>query len=601
MTNLSQDINETLSGQSLSTRNSIKEDLLGLEEAKKEFDWIGRGDYRKIIQNRAERFHWLAEDVEATEAYKLWYATHPWDFCDHWGHTIDPRLVNQGKKSHIPFILFDKQVEYMKWLEERYTMQEHGISVKCRDFGCTWCGVVYGVCKWLFVPGFICGFGSRKEEYVDQSNNMKAMFQRAMHQVYHTPRFLWPPDLVWKKGKPTPNSYAHMRLENPTTGSYLVGEAGNNIGRGDRYSMCFVDEASFVANQQMVNAALSNTTLCQIDVSTPNGTGNEFYRKHKRYEKTRQHFWMRWRDDPRKDQAWYDKMVEQLDPVALAQEVDGDFFASQSDSFFDSQWVEFAVDAHQRLHFEQMPTKTMTWDPADGGDPNAIAKRHGNIVTDVLSMKGDITMGEDWVLGHIDDYAPDIFIYDAEGMGSPVMKLMLKGKNFSMMVLPFYGSDSVLYPESKFTTEETENFDVEDVSGIQTNKERLENLRAQAFWWIRERLWRTWVEVKREKEGLSRGPHRNDQMISISSNCHEVEDLMAEMSIPRKMDSARNRIKVESKKELASRGVPSTNLADAFIMSEMSKHPYNKIKRLNRSQSRRRRSGYRTQDSMVGY
>ncbi len=28
-----------------------------------------------------------------------------------------------------------------------------------------------------------------------------------------------------------------------------------------------------------------------------------------------------WRDDPRKDQAWYDKQRINLDPVVLAQEV----------------------------------------------------------------------------------------------------------------------------------------------------------------------------------------------------------------------------------------------------------------------------------------
>ena len=561
---------------------TIELDLAELAKLKAGFDFKDRGDYGPVIQDRVRRFNEFESDPSLVEAWKNWYVENPWDFVDHWGHTIDPRLVNQGKRSNIPFLLFPKQTEYMRWLYERFTLREHGVVVKSRDAGVTWLDCEFVLVMWLFMQGFVGGIGSRKEEYVDQSKNMKAMMQRILHQLEYTPRCLWPPDLVWKKGKPTPESYAHKRLENPSNGSYIVGEAGDNIGRGDRYAIALVDEAAFLENQARVNAALSNTTECQIDVSTVNGAGNEFFRKMEHYRDTRQRFDFDWRDDPRKDLAWYEMMKAQLDPVIVAQEIDRDPFASNTNSFFDPAWIEFAVDAHERLKFDPIYTRILAWDPADGNDPHAAVHRVGNVIHDAVAEKMNVVEGEDWIHQRMDAFDPDIFIYDAEGMGSPVMQFSeeMRGKNEKVHSVAFYGSGPVLYPAHRFTTEleEVDTYGPEDVEGIQTNKERLENLRAQCFWWIRERLWRTWVEVCREKEGLSRGPHPNNSLISFSSACAHLRDLQAEMSIPRKVDSARNKIKVESKKELANRGVASTNLTDGVIMSELGKHPYNKSK-----------------------
>jgi len=46
----------------------------------------------------------------------------------------------------------------------------------------------------------------------------------------------------WDEGR----NFAHLRVAFPDTGSSIVGEAGDNIGRGGRTSMYIVDEAAFL-------------------------------------------------------------------------------------------------------------------------------------------------------------------------------------------------------------------------------------------------------------------------------------------------------------------------------------------------------------------
>jgi hypothetical protein len=132
-----------------------------------------------------------------------------------------------------------------------------------------------------------------------------------------------------------------MRIANPANGAVIVGESGDNIGRGNRTSIYFKDESAFYERPDAIDAALSQTSNCKIDVSTPNGAGNPFYRK--RMSGRIPVFVFDWHDDPRKDQAWYDKQVATLDPVIVAQEIDRDYTASVSNAFIPGDIVRAAM------------------------------------------------------------------------------------------------------------------------------------------------------------------------------------------------------------------------------------------------------------------
>ncbi|VEA68118.1 Uncharacterised protein [Serratia plymuthica] len=48
---------------------------------------------------------------------------------------------------------------------------------------------------------------------------------------------------------------------------------GDNIGRGDHTTLYLVDEAAFLQRPLLIDAALSQTTRCRIDLSSVNGVG----------------------------------------------------------------------------------------------------------------------------------------------------------------------------------------------------------------------------------------------------------------------------------------------------------------------------------------
>jgi hypothetical protein len=100
----------------------------------------------------------------------------------------------------------------------------------------------------------VIGVGSRKEEYVDKIGAPKALFEKARFFLSHLPaEFLG----GWNRDQHAP----HMRILFPGTGSALTGESGDGIGRGDRASLYFVDEAAFLERAELVDASLSQTTV----------------------------------------------------------------------------------------------------------------------------------------------------------------------------------------------------------------------------------------------------------------------------------------------------------------------------------------------------
>ncbi|MCV5968466.1 hypothetical protein, partial [Lactococcus petauri] len=79
--------------------------------------------------------------------------------------------------------------------------------------------------------------------------------------------------------RPKNQTRTHLCIVNNDNGSVIKGEAGDNIGRGGRTSIYFKDESAHYERQEIVDAALSATSNCKIDMSSVNGNGNLFYRK----------------------------------------------------------------------------------------------------------------------------------------------------------------------------------------------------------------------------------------------------------------------------------------------------------------------------------
>jgi hypothetical protein len=179
-----------------------------------------------------------------------------------------------------------------------------------------------------------------------------------------------------------------MRILNPENGSSIVGEAGDNIGRGNRTSIYFKDESAHYEHADAIDAALSQTSNCKIDISTPNGAGNAFYKKAHGGQIKK--FVFDWHDDPRKDDEWYAKQCASLDPAIVAQEIDRNYEASVSNAFIPGDLV-LAAQARGPADVKPVGGLRVGIDVARfGNDKTAISFRRGRVLLKqvILSQRG---------------------------------------------------------------------------------------------------------------------------------------------------------------------------------------------------------------------
>lgn len=503
-------------------------------------------DYRQVFEWRMERLLRIRAVPEQLAHLKSYYAVNPAQFIIDWGMTFDPRNVERGLPATIPFLLFPKQEEWIHWFLERWQKQEPGITEKTRDMGMSWLtiGLADTIC--LFRHGVVAGFGSRKEEYVDKIGSPKSLFWKARMFIEMLP-------VEFRGGWDKTRHGAHMRIQFPESGSVITGEAGDNIGRGDRASFYIVDESAFLERPHLVEASLSVTTNCRQDISTPNGMGNPFAQR--RFSGKVKVFTFHWRDDPRKDDAWYAKQVAENDPVTVAQEIDINYSASVEGVVIPGAWVQAAIDAHKKLGIEPTGVRKGALDVADEGrDLNAFCGRTGFLLDFLESWSGK---GDD-IFGTVqrsfmicDDRDYEFFDYDNDGMGAGVRgdarvinEQRRERGTPEIRVEPFRGSGAVYDPEGEMVPK-------------RKNKDFFANAKAQAWWALRMRFQKTYRAVV---EGMEFNP---DDIIAIDSRLPLLTKLTMELSQPTYTINGVGKIVIDK----APDGTRSPNLADSAMIS----------------------------------
>jgi hypothetical protein len=248
---------------------------------------------------------------------------------------------------------------------------EHGLVEKCRDAGLTWCAASFSVWMWLFMGGSSIGWGSRKETLVDKLGDPDSIFEKIRMVIGNLPRFFWPEGFHID----SKDCNAYMKIINPENGATIIGESGDNIGRGGRTTLYFKDESAHYERPEKIEASLSANTDVQIDISSVNGPGTIFYNKtntgeiwkpgHDIKPGVTRVFIFDWTDDPRKSQEWYDTKKAKYEREGLshifAQEVDRDSLAAVENILIPSKWVESAVDAHIKLGYgEEIDVQTIS-------------------------------------------------------------------------------------------------------------------------------------------------------------------------------------------------------------------------------------------------
>jgi hypothetical protein len=508
-------------------------------------DWKNP-DYLAITAERIERLRRIRANPAALPALRRFYADHPARFIDDFGVTYDPRNPERGLPATTPFRLMTKQFELIEWFLARWHQQEHGLVEKSRDVGASWVVMAFCATMCLFHRGLTFGVGSRKEDLIDRSGDPSSLFFKLRAFLQALPaEFLG----TWT----LPKCSAHMRITFPDTGSAIIGEAGDDIGRGGRTSAYFVDEAAFLERPALIDASLSATSNCRIDLSSVNGVGNSFAQK--RFSGKIPVFTFHWRDDPRKGEEWYAKQVATLDPVTVASEIDLSYHASVEGQLIPSNWVQAAIGAHLKLEIQPTGLKRGALDIADEGkDLCAFAGRNGILLEALESWSGkggDIYQSVLRAFHLCDGLGYADLRYDADGLGAGVRgdaRRINEDRNSSGRRIitdePFRGSQAVWNPEGQMVA-------------MRKNKDFFANLKAQAWWALRLRFQATYRAVV---ERMTVPP---DDIIAINPKLPELNALTMELSQPTYSINSVGKIVIDK----APDGARSPNLADATMIA----------------------------------
>lgn len=518
-------------------------------------------DYRGVYAWRMRQLDRLRNDERLLAHARAYYSQNPAEFIMHWMDTYNPRKTDN---KWIPFVFFERQQEFIMFLHECRTTGENGLVEKCRDAGVTWLACAYSVWSWLFVKNDAIGWGSRKQDLVDKIGNPDSIFQKMRLILSRLPN-VWLPS-----GFNAEKHATYMRLINPQNGSVIMGEAGDNIGRGGRTSLYLKDESAHYERPEKIEAALGDNTNVQIDISSVNGLGNVFHRRREAGIDWRpgaqidtgftRVFVFDWRNHPEKTQEWYDRRKAKYEREGMAhlfaQEVERNYSAAVQNTLIPYEWIEAAVDAHKKMNVPISDVWTAGLDVADGGiDRNALVKRQWIIWRTVEEWgERDTGVTTRRAIAVCRQHKGIKIQYDSIGMGSSVKaeyNRLIDDKVIdaaTIKLVAWNAGASVVKPFERVIPDDEESL---------LNKDMFGNMKAQAWWSIRARFYRTFKFIKHGEI------YPFDEMISLDSSMLLLPQVMKELAQPTKGENSGLKTIVNKKPD----GTKSPNLADAGVMA----------------------------------
>lgn len=517
-------------------------------------------DYTGVLAWRQRQVIIMRQAPDLAVGAFEYYRTRPVEFINHWTDTYDPRLAGGEQATRMPFVLFQRQAELVEFLLACLQGEEAGLVEKSRDMGATWVCCAFSVWLWLFWDGAAVGWGSRKQELVDKLGDPDSIFEKIRMLIQGLP-----PEFLPAGWNPKVH-LSFMRIINPANGSTITGEAGDNIGRGGRKLVYFKDESAWYERPEAIEAALSDNTRVPIDLSSVHGLGNVFYRKRDAgalwtgeiVPNRTQVFIMDWRDHPAKDQAWYDARRARDEANGLlhlfAQEVDRDYAASAEGRLIERAWVQAAVDAHTKLGLDDGGMWGAALDVADDGpDTNALATRQGIILRGLDEWGArDPAVTARKAIANVAPLGQVALQYDCIGLGVSVKSEVNNLKDAKSLppgvtMVPWDAGAGVLQPDKRVIKGDKES---------PLNKDFYTNLKAQGWWELRNRFYRTWRAVTQGAE------YDVATLISIDPGLERLLQLEKELCQVTTSRGARLKLLIDKSPS----GTKSPNLGDAVMM-----------------------------------
>lgn len=522
--------------------------MTSMSTALKTFDW-SEPDYKPILQERVRRLKAIREDPDTLAAHLKIYKDDPVAFIRDWGFTYDPR--REGLK-FMPFILFDRQVKYIEWLLKHFEEQSDGLCEKSRDMGASWLCIAFAWWAYRFRGSVSISFGSRKEMLVDRLGDPDSLFEKLRLFYKRLPKLFLP------KGFKAKDHDSFLRIQNPETGASITGEAGDNIGRGGRSTMYFVDEFAHIPRAEAVLSALEDNSDCKLYLSSVNGVGNAFYRI--RHSGEYDVFVFDWRDNPMKTQEWYDAECRKRDPVTIAKELDRDYEAAVENVCIPGRWVRSALEPEMAA-IEASRVGIAGLDIGGGGaDASVFLTRNGPYVDNIEAWgDGDTTATAHKAANLCRKHKAKQLYFDSVGVGAGVGSTLKRIKGVSSKGINVGNKPTKRrWPDGK------------------RSDEKFRNLKAELWFVMRERFRKTFEHVNylRGIEGGER--HPEDELISLP----DCQDLVRELSSVRWFFTETGKIRMESKDELKRRGIKSPDHADALALTFIEKPAGGGLKKL---------------------
>lgn len=249
------------------------------------------------------------------------------------------------------------------------------------------------------------------------------------------------------------------------------------------------------------------------------------------------------------------------DPDEFAHIYGGEPMQDDDGVIIKRSWLLAAIDAHKALGFAAEGRKRTGFDIADSGqDKCATVYAHGSVAlgADMWKAAEDELLKSCTRVYHAARAVGSDITYDSIGVGASA------GAKFGEINQALTGSLPVRY--AKFNAGASvwrpESIYKPDAQGKGTkNKDMFSNIKAQAWWLLADRFRNTYNAVRNGEK------YPAQDMISLSSDMPYLNQLIDELSTPKRDYDANGRVKVESKKDLAKREVASPNLADAIVMA----------------------------------
>jgi len=536
-------------------------------------------NYPEVLLWRRAQLARYQTEPEFLARAKAFYAHNPVAFIVHWCDTHDPRNVGTGKPVWMPFVLFEKQALFVRFVVECINDEQPGLVEKSRTMGASWICVAISVWLWLFHPGVAIGWGSQDAHSVDQIGNPKSIFWKLRELINRLPAEFRPANL-------RPDDLKQNVCRNPATGSSIVGEVGDSIGRGGRTRVYFKDESAHYEHPEEIEASLSENTRVPIDISSVNGLGNLFHRKREAGQDwypgaeiprgVTRVFILDWSDHPEYDRKWFEEKKAyhdaQATPHIFASEIERNYAASVQGTIIPKEWLDACVDAHVTLGLPINGGKMSALDIGDSedGDRNAQVIRTGVLLT----YANEWTARDPGVTARkamgicLEHRVPELQYDAAGGLGSNVKseanRLMDEGampKNLHLV--PWNAGGKVLHASERVVPDDEQS---------PRNKDFFTNLKAQAWWHVRLIVYNTFGAIGKGAKynpatGVVEAPDGStydpDDLFSLDSKLPLLHKVTKELCQATASKGSKLKLLVDKSPE----GTKSPNIADAIVMA----------------------------------